>query len=154
VKTSKAAPQKAADCRFDMHSRNSATSLSRALLQCPHKPDLPRLNKVETEFLAVSLLLTKPSAHLNLSLLAQAADRGSHGHRGSGVEDVCAPSLDLLAALALPDAHSAALHRVLAAEAAEVLGVLADLDLLDLLTQGGTITGTVLAHNANLLRAL
>lgn len=42
----------------------------------------------------------------------------------------------------------------LAAEAAEVLGVLADLNLLDLLTQGSTVAGAVLADNAHLLRAL
>lgn len=60
----------------------------------------------------------------------------------------------LLAGLALPDAHSLALHCVLAAEAAEVLGVLADLDLLDLLAQTGTVPGAVLADNADLLCAL
>lgn len=42
----------------------------------------------------------------------------------------------------------------LAAELAEVLGVLADLHLLDLLTETRSIASSVLAHNANLLCAL
>jgi hypothetical protein len=42
----------------------------------------------------------------------------------------------------------------LAAEAAEVLGVLANFDLLDLLTQRGTVAGAVLADDPDLLRAL
>lgn len=42
----------------------------------------------------------------------------------------------------------------LAAEVAEVLGVLADLHLLDDLTETRTIASSVLANNAHLLRAL
>lgn len=42
----------------------------------------------------------------------------------------------------------------LATEAAEVLGMLADLNLLDLLTKTGTIPGTVLPYNPHLLRPL
>ena len=42
----------------------------------------------------------------------------------------------------------------LAAEVAEVLGMLADLHLLDDLTQGGTVPRAVLADNADLLGAL
>lgn len=70
------------------------------------------------------------------------------------VQGVSAASLNLIAGLALPDAHCRALDAVLAAEAAEVLGVLADLNLLDLLTQRGTIPGAVLADDPNLLGAL
>lgn len=92
--------------------------------------------------------------HLNLGLLTQTADGGTHSYCGSSVEDVCAASLGLLAGLAVPDAHSAALDSVLAAEAAEVLGVLADLDLLDLLSQRGTVAGAVLADNPHFLCAL
>ena len=39
----------------------------------------------------------------------------------------------------------------LAAEVASVSSMLADFDLLDLLTQAGTITGTILSNNSNLL---
>ena len=42
----------------------------------------------------------------------------------------------------------------LAAERAEVLAVLADLNLLNLLAQAGTIPRAVLAHDAHLLGAL
>jgi hypothetical protein len=38
----------------------------------------------------------------------------------------------------------------LSAKSARVLGVLADLNLLHLLTQRGTITGTIFAHDSNL----
>lgn len=42
----------------------------------------------------------------------------------------------------------------LSAEVAEVLGVLGDLHLLDGLTEGGTVTGAVLADDSDLLGAL
>jgi hypothetical protein len=42
----------------------------------------------------------------------------------------------------------------LAAEMAGILGVLCDLHLLDRLTEGGTIPGTVLPDNSNLLGPL
>lgn len=42
----------------------------------------------------------------------------------------------------------------LAAEGAGILGVLRDFDLLDHLTQRGTITGTVLSDDSDLLSAL
>jgi hypothetical protein len=42
----------------------------------------------------------------------------------------------------------------LAAEVAEELGVLADLHLLDLLTETRSVASPVLAHDAHLLRAL
>lgn len=46
------------------------------------------------------------------------------------------------------------LDSVLAAEGADVAGVLGDFHLLDLLTERGTITGSVLAGDADLLGAL
>jgi len=42
----------------------------------------------------------------------------------------------------------------LAAEGASVLAVLGDFHLLDHLTQGGTITGTIFTNDSNLLGAL
>jgi hypothetical protein len=59
-----------------------------------------------------------------------------------------------MAATAAPDSGRLTLHRVLSAEVASVLGVLCDLNLLDLLTQSGTIAGTVLTGDADLLGAL
>ena len=72
----------------------------------------------------------------------------------SVLEIVRSSGLDLLARLALPDADGVPLHRVLAAELAEVLGVLADFHLLHDLTKGGAISRPVLADDARLLRAL
>lgn len=46
----------------------------------------------------------------------------------------------LVATLALPDTNSLALDGVLAAEGADVAGVLGDFHLLHLLTQGGTVS--------------
>ena len=62
-----------------------------------------------------------------------------------------ASSLGLATGLAVPDACSSALERVLAAEVAEVLGVLGDFHLLGTLPQVSTITSAVLADNADLL---
>jgi len=68
-------------------------------------------------------------------------------------QHVGAASLHLLAVAAVPDADSLPLHGILAAERARVLGVLRDLNLLDDLTQRGTVTGAVLAGDPDLLRA-
>lgn len=57
----------------------------------------------------------------------------------------------LPAALAVPNAGRVTLDGRLAAEGASVGGVLGDFHLLDLLTQGSTVPGTVLAGNADLL---
>lgn len=54
-------------------------------------------------------------------------------------ENVGATGDSLLARLAVPDTGGVTLDGVLAAEGAEVAGVLRDFDLLHLLTEGGTI---------------
>lgn len=54
-------------------------------------------------------------------------------------ENVGTTSDSLLARLAVPDTGGVTLDGVLAAEGAEVAGVLRDFDLLHLLTEGGTI---------------
>ena len=84
----------------------------------------------------------------------QTTDGGSHGGGGGGGVHPSATGDGPLAALAGPDAHNGALHGVLAAEGASVLAVLGDFHLLDHLTQGGTITGTIFTNDSNLLGAL
>lgn len=76
------------------------------------------------------------------------------GHSRRSVEDEGAAGLGLPAVLAVPDPDSLALDAELPAEIAEVLGVLAGVGLLDLLTQRSTVAGAVLADNARLLSAL
>ena len=84
---------------------------------------------------------------LLLGVLAETADGGTHGDRGGGVEGVRPARLGLLAAGALPDADSLALHGVLAAEVAEKFGVLGHLLLLHHLAEGSAVTGAVLADD-------
>jgi hypothetical protein len=67
---------------------------------------------------------------------------------------VCTTSLGLAATSTLPDTDYRTFHSIFTAETAEVFGVLANFNLLDLLPQTGTITGTILTHDSNLLRAL
>lgn len=55
-------------------------------------------------------------------------------------DGVGATGNNLVAALALPDTNGLALDGVLAAEGADVAGVLGDFHLLHLLTQGGTVS--------------
>ena len=62
----------------------------------------------------------------------------------------CASCNCLLATLALPNSDRVSLDSVLAAERADVSGVLADFHLLDLLSEGGTITGTVFTGHTDL----
>lgn len=78
------------------------------------------------------------------------ADGSSRG----GAKSPGATSDGLVASLAVPDTNSLALDSVLAAEGARVLGVLRDLDLLDLSSERGTVSGTVLAGDADLGSAL
>ena len=54
----------------------------------------------------------------------------------------------------MPDTNSLAFDSVLSAERAGVTAVLLDFDLLDLTTKRRTVTGTVLAGDSNLDRAL
>jgi len=61
---------------------------------------------------------------------------------------------DFAAAATLPDPHVGPLHGVLSAKSTVVLGVLRNLILLHHLTEGSTISGSVLATNACFLCAL
>jgi len=88
------------------------------------------------------------------SLFPETTDCRPNSDRCRSIESVRTTSLRLVAGFALPDANHSALHRVLSAKAAEVFRVLTNFNLLDLLTQRGTITGAVLADNPDLLRAL
>jgi len=101
-------------------------------------------------------------------------------NRSSCVKDTCevlrdcvsSAGSDLVAGFAVPDTDGGALDAVLSAELAHVAGVLCDLHgvvsecfsrlrssgrahlhLLDLLTERGTVTGTVLSGNSDLLCA-
>ena len=88
---------------------------------------------------------------LNLRDLPETAQRGAHGSGSGGGDNVGTAGNSLLATLAVPDASGVALDGGLAAEGAGVGGVLRDFHLLDLLTQGSTVPGTVLAGDADLL---
>jgi len=105
--------------------------------------------------------------HLNLSNLPQATKRGTHGSGGWGTaatpvsiciqkhrqaidcgwdqggdvrNDVSSSGNGLLAGLAVPDSDRVASNGGLAAECAYVSGVLCDFHLLDLLTEGSTVS--------------
>jgi hypothetical protein len=70
------------------------------------------------------------------------------------VQGISTSSITLVAWSAVPDTGSASLHGGLSAELAHVLGVLRDFHLLHLLTERGTITGSVLSDDSDLLRSL
>lgn len=95
-------------------------------------------------------LLSRSLALVDVLAKYSRSDSGS----SRGAEGPSTTGHDLLAGAALPDADGLALDRVLAAEGASVLGVLRDFDLLDLTTQRGTVTGTVLSGDSNLDSAL
>ena len=77
-----------------------------------------------------------------------------HLRRLSRGENVGATGDGLVAAAAVPDADDRTLHRVLPAEDARVLGVLAHLHLLNLLTQRRSVPHAVLSGDSSLLGAL
>lgn len=70
--------------------------------------------------------------------------------RTNRVHGVSTPRYCLLACLACPDTGGIALDGILSAESAGVLGVLGDLNLLDLFPQRCTIAHTVLTSDVNL----
>uniref|UniRef100_A0A6U3UUD2 Uncharacterized protein n=1 Tax=Ditylum brightwellii TaxID=49249 RepID=A0A6U3UUD2_9STRA len=72
----------------------------------------------------------------------------------SSGECVSTTGNSLAAALAAPNSCASTLDGVLTAESTTVCGVLTNLDLTEKLTQSGTVTGSVLSCDANLLSAL
>jgi len=96
--------------------------------------------------------------HNSLSLLhlLQPPDGAPHGGSGGGGVVPGAPGHHDAAVLVVtePDADSLSLHLVLSAEGAVVFTVLGDFHLLDSLPQAGTITGTILSGDPDLLGSL
>ena len=117
------------------------------------------------EFLFQPSIEVQPIHILNLSNFSETSDGRScrSGGRSAAViyisivllgfctagvdirDSVGSSSYTLLAGSAVPDTSRVTLDRVLAAECACVFAVLADFDLLHLLTQRGTVARTVLA---------
>jgi hypothetical protein len=85
------------------------------------------------------------------SQLAQTTDGRANGNGGGGGRGVGSSSNDLVAAVAGPDADVSTSDSVLTAELARVLGVLRNLNLADLLTDGRTVAGSVLSDDTDLL---
>ena len=101
----------------------------------------------------ITRLLGNLTAFLDL---AETGHGGTASDRCRGREGPGATRHDLAAGLtlALPDADGDALHGVLAAELASVLGAGLDFDLFAQLTESGTVTGTVLTGDPDLLGVL
>ena len=77
---------------------------------------------------------------------------GSHGCGGS--ELISTTSHLLSGSFASPDACGLSLHTGFTAEWRHVFGVLADLELLDDLSQSSTVSGSILSADSNLLCSL
>lgn len=93
--------------------------------------------------------------HFNLlfARLAQTPNGGSDGECRCSIQGIRSSCNDFSTRFALPYSHCLTSHGILAAEVAQVLGMLADLDLLDLLAQRSTIPRAILSHDAHFLRA-
>jgi len=80
---------------------------------------------------------------------------GSLGSHGSGGSELISTTSHLLSSsLAIPDTGSLSLNAGLSAEWTNVFSVLADFEFLDNLSQGSTISGTILSADSNLLCSL
>lgn len=86
--------------------------------------------------------------------ISQSSDGGSDGSRSDGSVDVGSSGDDLVALGTVPDSGGLSLHGLLSAERAGVAGVLCDFELLGHLTEGSTITGSVLSDDSDLLSSL
>lgn len=83
----------------------------------------------------------------------QSSDRRLHCDGRSGVVCPGTTSHCFHAGATVPDPHGSSLHLGFAAEGASVLGMLADLNLLHHLPEGGAIAGPVFTHDPDLLGA-
>jgi hypothetical protein len=83
--------------------------------------------------------------------LTQTTNGGANGDGSGGGGSVSTTGGHLVATRARPDSDVSTLNGVLTAELASVLRVLRNFDLLDLLTDGRTITGSVLSDDSDLL---
>jgi hypothetical protein len=92
--------------------------------------------------------------NLDLGQVTKTTDAGAGSQGSSSAGNPSTTSNNLGATTALPDTDSGALHGVLTAEGASVLGVLGDFDLLDLFAGSATVTGAVLADDSDLLGTL
>lgn len=82
---------------------------------------------------------------LLLDSFAETSNGGSHGDGTGSVQRVRAASFYLVASAAPPNSDSLTLDRIFTAEVAEILRVLRDFLLLNNLTEGGPVTGSVLS---------
>lgn len=85
---------------------------------------------------------------------SQTGNVGSDRNRGGGGQRVSSTGNDFAASSAFPDSYAGSLDVVLTAKDATVGGVLGDFDLADQFSQSGTVTGTVLSGDTDLLSAL
>ena len=83
----------------------------------------------------------------------QSSDGGLDCDSRGGVVGPGTTSCCFHAGTTMPNAHSSSLHLGFATEGAGILGVLADFNFLHHFSEGGTITGPVLAHDSDLLGA-
>ena len=97
------------------------------------------------------------SVVLSGGLLSQSSESlnggiGSDG--GGGGKDVSSSGNLLSSSLALPDSDGSSFNGVLSAEWGDVSGVLVDFDLSDVLSEGGSVSGSVLSADSDLSSSL
>ena len=100
---------------------------------------------------------TSACSVLQFGLLSQSSKtlNGGFSGDGGGGGELIGSSGDLLIGMfAFPDANGDSLDTVLSAEWGDVFGVLTDLELLHDLSQGSTISGSVLSADSDLSRSL
>jgi hypothetical protein len=85
---------------------------------------------------------------------SQTSNGGAYRHGRSGGKSVSPSSHSLTARAAFPDAYASALDGILATERTMIGGVLRNFNLAKKLTKGGTVSGSVLSCDSDLLGAL
>merc|ERR1711915_378368 len=96
----------------------------------------------------------RAKGNLHLSELSESSSGGLDGQSSGGLQLPSTSSGDLLAGPALPDTDGSSLGSVLSTECASVASVLPDLHLLDGLTEGSSVSDSVLSGNADFLGSL
>lgn len=102
----------------------------------------------------VEILLDDVKDFLSLGHFSQSSDGRSDSGGSSGGHSVSTTSDGLLTGSTSPDTSSTSLNSFLTTEGTVVSGVLLDFQLLDLSSQRGTVTDTVLTCDTDLFSSL
>lgn len=111
-------------------------------------------NHFTCQFLSFNLITSKVNLNILRLNLSQTSNSTPNSNSRSSAQTVSSSSNGLLARLAVPDSNTWSLDSILSAERAMVSRVLWYLNFAHELTEGGSVAGSVLSRDSDLLCTL